>query len=193
VAESRDRDGHSLEVRRVDALAAGRAGNECACERASISASTICYRYKHELAIARACYTSVCPAWLHACKRPSVDAIPAADATTAPTGAHDHASRPNARLPPADQQRFQRGWTKKRKPSISVQLSPSATSASSPDSTTVGRRLDQRTRNTSCHQARGRAPEFYGGLPPEHIGGRGSRLVTNVASQRNRTHREHQA
>jgi hypothetical protein len=66
----------------------------------------------------------VCPVWLPACKRPSVDAIPAADATTAATGAHDHASRPNARLPPADQQRFQRGWTKKRKPSISVQLSP---------------------------------------------------------------------
>ena len=77
MAEGCYRDGHSLAVRRIDALAAGRAGDERACKCAGVSASPICNRYRHELAIASARCTCFGPAWLHTCQRSSVDAATA--------------------------------------------------------------------------------------------------------------------
>jgi hypothetical protein len=195
VAEGCYRDGHSLAVRRIDALAAGRAGDECACECAGVSASPICNWYRHELAIASARYTCLCPAWLHACKRPSVDAKPAANAAAAAPGAPANASTPDAWLwSSADRQWFQCRRTKKeeqliqsqtRRSSISVERSPSARPTSSPDSTTVRRRLDQRSKDSTCardavdHQARDGGTQLHGGLPSEEKGRRGcSRPIT---------------
>jgi hypothetical protein len=70
VAQGCYTNGHSLAVRRVDALAARRAGDDHACKCTSNPTSTICNWYRHELAIASACDTCLCPAWLQACQHP---------------------------------------------------------------------------------------------------------------------------
>jgi hypothetical protein len=182
VAKGRYRDGDSLAFSRIDALAVGGAGDECARQRASVSAPPICNGNRHELAIAGARHTCTSTTWLYSRKRCSVDAEPAADASSASPGTSTaHGPRPDTRLPPPHRQWLQR-WRQRRRRTQAEQLiqpatgrrplpvqCPSSTGPpSSTDPTTIRRGSHQWRPHRTCtghDQERGREPQLHGAVP----------------------------